>query len=169
MSLEKMRAEYNALPQWARHMVDALIHCNSHGMGSGNDLLAHYPENERRQMTVVNIALEGSEALDKWLDAFYDAKELADAMTVPYPPPTPPPHSEATTTNIVEMISDEGENAFDQPCHYGHRVADHAVYCHFKQWPRSPRKCRRTWYTDGKIRDDDCAGFYPNKSFTNKP
>jgi hypothetical protein len=68
-------------------------------------------------------------------------------------------------TNIVEMIADEDECAFDQPCKFGHRVEGHAVYCHNDDWSDSPRKCRRTWYTGGEVRDEDCPGYQPNPEF----
>ncbi len=67
--------------------------------------------------------------------------------------------------NIVEIMaaSDPNEDcAFDQPCAYGHRVGGHAVYCHNDEWKEGPRKCRRTWYTGGKVRDEDCEGFKPH-------
>lgn len=64
--------------------------------------------------------------------------------------------------NLVELIAGEDECAFDQPCGYGHRVDGHAVYCHNEKWPDAPRKCRRTWYTGGEVRDEDCEGFWPN-------
>ena len=64
--------------------------------------------------------------------------------------------------NLVEMVGDE--SAFDQPCRHGNRVESHAVYCH-SETPGMPRKCRRTWYTGGKTRDEDCPGFVPNPDF----
>lgn len=68
--------------------------------------------------------------------------------------------------NIVELVT-AGDNdcAFDQRCKFGHRVEGHAVYCHNAQWEDSPRKCRRTRYTDGKIKDEDCPGFEANPEF----
>jgi len=63
--------------------------------------------------------------------------------------------------NIVECVADEEDSAFDQPCAFGHRVEDHAVYCHSKDG-NSPRKCRRTWYTGGEVKDEDCPYFKPN-------
>jgi hypothetical protein len=66
------------------------------------------------------------------------------------------------TFSIVEITADE--SAFDQPCKYGNRVDGHAVYCHNNEWPDAPRKCRRTWYTGGKERDEDCEGFAANLS-----
>lgn len=77
-------------------------------------------------------------------------------------PPVEPPPSPA---NIVEMIADGDDCAFDQPCMYGHRVEGHAVYCHNTSWLYAPRKCRRrqnenaygeAWPHEG------CAGFRPN-------
>lgn len=64
--------------------------------------------------------------------------------------------------NLVEMIDDDPESGFNQPCRYGNLVAGHAVYCHNTEWPDAPRKCRRTWYTGGQKRDEDCPGFAPN-------
>lgn len=63
--------------------------------------------------------------------------------------------------NIVELIADE--SAFDQPCKYGNRVGGHSVYCHNNEWTDAPRKCRRTWYTGGTERDEDCPGYAPNE------
>ena len=66
--------------------------------------------------------------------------------------------------NLVELMADaEGADCkYDQPCHWGHRVECHAVYCHNTEWADAPRKCRRTWYTGGAERDEDCPGFKPN-------
>ena len=69
--------------------------------------------------------------------------------------------------NIVELAAsvEEDETAFDQRCRFGHRVEGHAVYCHNDNWDDSPRKCRRSWYTNGRIKDEECAGFEPNPDF----
>jgi hypothetical protein len=69
--------------------------------------------------------------------------------------------------NVVELAASiEGdEEAFDQRCRFGHRVDGHAVYCHHDQWDDAPRKCRRTWYTNGRIKDEECAGFEANLEF----
>jgi len=64
--------------------------------------------------------------------------------------------------NVVEILAEPRACGFDQPCAFGHRVEEHAVYCHNEQWVDAPRKCRRTWYTGGKRRDEDCPGFEPN-------
>lgn len=63
--------------------------------------------------------------------------------------------------NLVEWATDE-EQAFDQPCIYGNRVGCYAVYCHNDEWEDGPGKCRRTWYTGGEERDEDCPGFKAN-------
>jgi hypothetical protein len=70
--------------------------------------------------------------------------------------------SDKPTANLVELLADEGDCAFDQPCAHGHRVEVHAVYCHNTEWADAPRKCRRTWYSGGEVRDEDCPGFKPN-------
>ena len=69
--------------------------------------------------------------------------------------------------NIVELLAEEDECAFDQPCKYGHRVDGHAVYCHNDEWEDAPRKCRQTWYCGNKegYRDKDCEGFEPNPDY----
>lgn len=69
--------------------------------------------------------------------------------------------------NLVEMISDE--QGFNQPCAYGNLCDGHAVYCHNDGWLYSPRKCRRTWYTGGEVRDEDCPGFVANPRLGNLP
>lgn len=63
--------------------------------------------------------------------------------------------------NVVEMVASEDEQGCRQPCRFGNLVEGHAVYCHNEGWLYAPRKCRRTWYTDGKVRDEDCPGFRP--------
>lgn len=67
--------------------------------------------------------------------------------------------------NLVEMTAAGEDCAFDQPCIYGHRVEGHAVYCHNQEWPDAPRKCRNTWYTGGRERDEDCEGYKPNPEY----
>lgn len=63
--------------------------------------------------------------------------------------------------NLVEEFAEESE--FDQPCKFGNRVETHSVYCHSED-PKAPRKCRRTWYTGGEVKDQDCP-FLPNPDF----
>jgi hypothetical protein len=62
-------------------------------------------------------------------------------------------------TNMVELLADPEDCAFDQPCRFGHRVETHAVYCHADHWQDAPRKCRRN-RTD--YLHEDCPGFRPN-------
>ena len=62
----------------------------------------------------------------------------------------------------------EKDDAFDQPCKYGHRVGGHAVYCHNEWWNGAPRKCRRTWYTGGEVKDEDCQGYRSNLNLDEK-
>lgn len=69
--------------------------------------------------------------------------------------------------NFVELMVDVEECAFDQPCQYGHRVGGHAVYCTNTSWKDAPRKCRRSWYTGGEERDEDCPGYQPNPGYSN--
>ena len=64
--------------------------------------------------------------------------------------------------NVVELLDDR--QAFNQPCRFGNLVEGHAVYCHNHTWVDAPRKCRRTWYTGGQTRDEDCPGYEPNTS-----
>lgn len=78
-----------------------------------------------------------------------------------------PEFDPGSQANLVELVSDE-DGGFDQPCMFGNRVEGHAVYCHNSKWLYSPRKCRRTWYTGGKTRDEDCEGFCPNPHFKPK-
>lgn len=65
--------------------------------------------------------------------------------------------------NLVEMIEDGQRN---QPCAHGNLIDGHAVYCHNDEWKEAPRKCRRTWYTGGEVRDEDCPGFKANQAAT---
>lgn len=80
-----------------------------------------------------------------------------------------PGQQQEPALNLVEMAAEDDDCAFDQPCAYGHRVEGHAVYCHNTSWLYSPRKCRRSWYTGGEVRDEDCKGYRPNPLFTSSP
>ena len=40
--------------------------------------------------------------------------------------------------NIVEMVADQDDCAWDQPCAFGYRVEHHAVYCHNEKWLYAP-------------------------------
>lgn len=61
--------------------------------------------------------------------------------------------------NLVETF--EKPN-FNQSCVYGNLIEGHAVYCHCKNI-NAPRKCKRTWYTKGIIKDEDCQFYKPNR------
>ena len=64
------------------------------------------------------------------------------------------------------LASLEDDCAYDQPCNFGYRVSDHAVYCHNEK--HGSRKCKWTWFS-GKNRegyqDKDCPGFEPNPDY----
>lgn len=60
--------------------------------------------------------------------------------------------------NIVELMADDEDCAWDQPCKYGHRVGGHAVYCHNDEWLDGPRKCRRG---AADYLHKDCPGYAP--------
>ena len=66
--------------------------------------------------------------------------------------------------NLVEMFADESEQSCSQKCKFGNLVEGHAVYCHSEN-PNAPRKCRRTWYTSGEVKDEDCEFYEPNPNF----
>jgi len=64
--------------------------------------------------------------------------------------------------NLVKSVTDQDEIKYNQPCAYGCLCDGHAVYCENDTWKDSPWKCRRTWYTGGETRDEDCEGFKQN-------
>ena len=71
--------------------------------------------------------------------------------------------------NLVELLTDPEDSAFDQRCKHGNRVDGHAVYCHNETWPDAPRKCRHTWYYGPDavgVQDEDCPGYGPNSNTT---
>jgi len=159
--LEKSRyqIELEALPPWAQKMVSALTRCGGYGTGSAEDWEDREGKYEKFHVLI------NSEKSDEWFGGFLEMKELAGALTAPWPKPVPTPHEELTTSNLVEMIhdyDDEEGGGFDQPCHYGNRCGYHAVYCHNDAWPDGPRKCRRN-RTD--YRHEECPGFYPNNLY----
>ena len=70
--------------------------------------------------------------------------------------------------NLVEMISDNSECAWDQPCKFGYRVEDHAVYCHNAGWLYAPTKCHRRQSDSihGSAHPHEkCPGYFPNTRF----
>lgn len=66
--------------------------------------------------------------------------------------------------NLIELLIPDDDMAFNQKCIYGNLVDDHAVYCHSEN-PDAPRKCRRTWYTGGEVKDEDCPYYEPNPEY----
>jgi hypothetical protein len=50
------------------------------------------------------------------------------------------------------------EGIFDQPCKFGCRILD-IVLCTNNEWEFAPKKCHRTYHTQGVVRDEDCEGF----------
>lgn len=63
----------------------------------------------------------------------------------------------------IAIASIEGE-LHDQPCRFGCRAGSHAVYCESERGDM-PRKCRRTWYTGGRVRDEICPGYELNPEY----
>lgn len=155
----KWQTEYDALPGWAKKMVKALMSCVSYGGGS-DDYLSGMTQEHRKQHFVFHVTMH-NDAWEDWWSGFGDAKELAHALTAPWPPPPPPPARERRAFNLVELVDDGEDSAFDQPCAFGHRVDGHAVYCHNEGWPNGPRKCRRR-QDDPKYLHEDCPGFVLN-------
>lgn len=77
-----------------------------------------------------------------------------------------------TMCNIVEMVADQDDCAFDQPCAFGHRVEQHAVYCHNDGWLYAPGKCGRRqmasdWFGTAWPHEK-CPGFKPNPNWLKK-
>lgn len=156
----RWQQEFDALPEWAQKMVRGLAGCAGYGFGGGDHLLSGMSKENREKHHAFHIILE-RRTNDEWFDGFLGMRELAGAMTAPWPPPAAPSR-ERRVFNIVELAADaEGEDdcAFDQPCCFGHRVESHAVYCHNEAWPDSPRKCRRN---RDDYRHEDCPGFVLN-------
>lgn len=65
--------------------------------------------------------------------------------------------------NIIESLSDDC--AYDQPCIYGLRVEQHAVYCHNEAWLYAPKKCHRSIEKTDKRYYTNCPGFKSNPKF----
>lgn len=154
----KWQKEFDALPEWAQHLVRGLAKCGGYGGGSEPEFMG---AEARTKYSTFQIHLNKDHS-EEWWDGWWGLRDLAAAMTAPWPPPSDlPPHEMMTTNNIVEMIADD-DCAFDQPCYFGHRVESHAVYCHNDAWSDGPRKCCRSQH-DPEHRHEDCPGFVPNK------
>ena len=67
--------------------------------------------------------------------------------------------------NLVEIVAEGSDQSFNQSCKFGNLVCGHAVYCHSYS-PDAPRKCKRTWYTGGKVKDEDCPYYELNENTT---
>ena len=63
--------------------------------------------------------------------------------------------------NLVEMVADPEDCAFDQDCKYGYRVDQHSVYCHNDDSPY--RKCHFGWRSGGETPDSECPFYKQNK------
>lgn len=155
------QVEFDALPAWAQKMITALSRCSGYGALNDPALLSGFAHPER--YGCVHLILK-KDAVTEWWDAFDGAKDLANAMTAPWPPPEAPKR-ERRVFNVVELAADaEGdESAFDQPCAFGNHVINHAVYCHNEAWPNSPRKCRRQ--LSGDFVHADCPGYVANPDY----
>lgn len=147
--------EFESLPEWAKKMVRSLAGYGGYGGGS-SEILAGFTEPEKFSVFHV-ILLRETER--EFFDGFLAMRDLAAALTAPWPPP-PPPEREKRSFNLVEAIQDEDDDcAFDQPCCFGHRVNGHAIYCHNESWPDHPGKC---WRNRTDFLHEDCAGFVRN-------
>ncbi len=151
----KWQVEFDALPEWAQKMVRAAADCIAYGSERDRSMLSGATNPER--YTVFQMAIS-RDAHREWCDGFCDMMNLAEALTAPWPPPSPPLR-EKRVLNVVELMDDE--QAFDQPCAFGNRCGGHAVYCHNDAWPNAPRKCRRS-KNDPEWRHEDCPGFVAN-------
>lgn len=160
MSKSKYQQELETLPEWVQKMVLACQGIASHGFGRPE----HMYGPEKDKYTQLSYALENEKSGD-FSEGIGYMMNLAKALSAPWPPP-PAPEREKRVFNVVELIDDGEEGGgFDQPCAFGNRCGGHAVYCQNTDWKDSPRKCRRTWYTGGKERDEDCPGFVANPDF----
>ena len=151
----RYQKEYDALPAWAKKMVDAVT---GGGLVYQSVGVAEHTFASSAPVFSSSVAFK-KEKIDAWTEGLDGLVALACALSAPWPPPPSSPHKSMTTTNLVEMMSDGDDCAFDQPCHFGYRVEAHAVYCHCDAWPDAPRKCRRD---RDNFRHEDCPGYVPN-------
>jgi hypothetical protein len=82
---------------------------------------------------------------------------------IEYDPDYDPSHQ--PTLGEACFADEEDGGGFNQPCKFGNLAEGHAVYCTNSKWLYGPTKCRRTWYTGGERRDEDCEGYAPNPKF----
>lgn len=73
-------------------------------------------------------------------------------------------HTDQLRTDVSNLTLNElcfdSDFFYDQPCYWGSRFGTHAVYCHCK---KGPMKCRRTWFTSGQTKDEECEHFKENE------
>lgn len=155
MKKPKWQEEFDALPEWVQKMVRAASSTICYGTHTPDLVGMSVNKDDYHGFQIV---LHNDTTSD-WWDGWSHMRELSEAITAPWPPPAAPVR-EKRSMNVVELMDDE--QAFDQPCAFGNRCGGHAVYCHNEAWPNAPRKCRRTWYTGGVERDEDCPGFVMN-------
>lgn len=155
----RWQQEFDALPEWAQKMVRSLAGCGCYGSGNEDRILAGMSADAKEKYSCHFLAVR-TELSEDWFDGFCEMRELAAAMTAPWPPP-PPPARERRAANLVEFLADPEDCGFDQPCAFGNRVESHAVYCHNEAWPDSPRKCHRN---RSDYKHEDCPGFVANSA-----
>ncbi len=126
----------------------------SYGWGIGLPDLTVYPWSSFGPCEAREIS---KEQFNELIDSERPSKTVAEWFGVPYQERIP---EQRGYPSLVEVFA--GEQGFDQPCRFGNHVGGHAVYCHNGWWIDAPRKCRRTWFTGGEVRDEDCPGFEPN-------
>ena len=149
---ERIQREYDALPKWAQGLLDAVSKARGYGWCS---------DDAGEEQVYLTVSSDDASAV---LDALADTYEVAQALTAPMPGTYDLENMECAV-NLVELMADD-DCAFDQPCAFGNRVEGHAVYCHNTTWGGAPRKCRRTWYTGGETRDEDCPGYVANPHYS---
>lgn len=69
--------------------------------------------------------------------------------------------------SLMELVTEDEQQSFNQRCRFGNLIEGHAVYCHCEN-PESPRKCRQTWYFGEKAKgrqDEDCKFFEANPNY----
>jgi hypothetical protein len=69
--------------------------------------------------------------------------------------------------SLVEMVTSDDKQSFNQKCKFGNLVEGHAVYCHNEDL-KAPRKCCHTWYYGNSkkgYQDEDCPLFEINPKF----
>lgn len=155
---EQFERDFAALPPWTQKMVRALIGSIGWGIARA-EALGHFGPTEQSPVYVF-IAPEHQA---DWSDGIQEMRELAGWLTAPK---NPKPPRQITQLNRVELVAETDACAWDQPCAFGHRVDDHAVYCHHAEWTESPRKCRRGRSSD--YRHEDCPGFLANPRYEKK-